>query len=63
MASTAEISAMRRAIDLAAQAVGSTNPNPAVGAVVLDPAGTVVSEGATRPAGGALRSPAPRPCR
>src|SRR5712671_5622191 len=47
-----EIAAMRRAIALAAEAVGRTNPNPAVGAVVLDDAGTIVGEGATQPAGG-----------
>ncbi|HMC69438.1 MAG TPA: bifunctional diaminohydroxyphosphoribosylaminopyrimidine deaminase/5-amino-6-(5-phosphoribosylamino)uracil reductase RibD, partial [Mycobacteriales bacterium] len=48
-----EVSAMRRAIALAGDAVGRSNPNPAVGAVVLDTTGTVVGEGATQPVGGA----------
>lgn len=51
MASAAELAAMRRAIDLAASVLGTTNPNPAVGAVVLDASGAVVGEGATRPVG------------
>jgi diaminohydroxyphosphoribosylaminopyrimidine deaminase / 5-amino-6-(5-phosphoribosylamino)uracil reductase len=42
----AEVVAMRRAVTLAAAAVGTTSPNPAVGAVVLDAAGAVVGEGA-----------------
>jgi diaminohydroxyphosphoribosylaminopyrimidine deaminase/5-amino-6-(5-phosphoribosylamino)uracil reductase len=53
MATPAETTAMRRAIALAAEVLGSTNPNPAVGAVVLDASGAVIGEGATRPAGGA----------
>ena len=53
MASEAELAAMRRAIELAVSVLGTTNPNPAVGAVVLDGTGTVVGEGATRPAGDA----------
>jgi diaminohydroxyphosphoribosylaminopyrimidine deaminase/5-amino-6-(5-phosphoribosylamino)uracil reductase len=48
-----ELAAMRRALDLAADAVGRSNPNPAVGAVVLDAAGDVVGAGATQPVGGA----------
>jgi diaminohydroxyphosphoribosylaminopyrimidine deaminase/5-amino-6-(5-phosphoribosylamino)uracil reductase len=48
MASDVEADAMRRAITLAAAALGSTNPNPCVGAVVLDPAGGVVGEGVTQ---------------
>jgi len=48
-----EAAAMRRAIALAGDAVGRTNPNPAVGAVVLDATGAVVGEGATQPVGGA----------
>lgn len=44
---------MRRAIELAAGVLGTTNPNPAVGAVVLDRGGQVVASGATRPAGDA----------
>ncbi len=43
---------MRRAIALAATALGSTSPNPPVGCVVLDTAGTVAGEGFTSPAGG-----------
>ena len=53
MATPAETTAMRRAIVLAAEALGRTNPNPAVGAVIIDASGAVVGEGATRPAGGA----------
>lgn len=53
MASEAEQVAMRAAVALAAAAAGSTNPNPAVGAVVLDPAGGPVGEGVTQPVGGA----------
>ena len=52
MATAAETMAMRRAIALAAGVLGSTNPNPAVGAVVIDRSGAVVGEGATRPVGG-----------
>jgi diaminohydroxyphosphoribosylaminopyrimidine deaminase/5-amino-6-(5-phosphoribosylamino)uracil reductase len=52
VATEAETAAMRRAIDLAEAARGIPNPNPAVGAVVLDPAGQVVGEGATAPIGG-----------
>jgi diaminohydroxyphosphoribosylaminopyrimidine deaminase/5-amino-6-(5-phosphoribosylamino)uracil reductase len=39
---------MARALSLAAGAVGRTSPNPAVGAVIVDRAGQVVGEGATR---------------
>ena len=53
MATPAETAAMRRAIALAADVLGSTNPNPAVGAVVIDGTGAAVGEGATRPVGGA----------
>ena len=42
---------MRRAVSLAQEALGSTSPNPAVGAVVVRN-GEVVGEGSTRPAGG-----------
>lgn len=52
MATTAEESAMRRAVMLARDALGSTNPNPAVGAVVLDADGAVAGEGHTQPVGG-----------
>ena len=51
MATERELAAMRQAIALADTVLGSTNPNPAVGAVVLHRDGTVVGEGATRPAG------------
>ena len=47
-----ERSAMARARELGASVLGATNPNPAVGAVVLAPDGTPVGEGATRPPGG-----------
>jgi diaminohydroxyphosphoribosylaminopyrimidine deaminase/5-amino-6-(5-phosphoribosylamino)uracil reductase len=47
------VAAMGRAIELVAAVLGTTNPNPAVGAVVLDASGAVVGEGATQPAGGA----------
>jgi diaminohydroxyphosphoribosylaminopyrimidine deaminase/5-amino-6-(5-phosphoribosylamino)uracil reductase len=41
----AELDAMRRAIALAARGLGTTSPNPVVGAVMLDAAGAVVGEG------------------
>lgn len=44
--------AMRRAAALGASVLGTTSPNPPVGAVVLDAAGEVVGEGATQPPGG-----------
>src|SRR5579875_1520383 len=43
---------MHRALALAETVRGRTSPNPAVGAVVLDAAGTLAGEGATAPAGG-----------
>lgn len=43
---------MRRALELAALADGYTSPNPLVGAVVLDPSGTLVGEGFHARAGG-----------
>jgi diaminohydroxyphosphoribosylaminopyrimidine deaminase/5-amino-6-(5-phosphoribosylamino)uracil reductase len=52
MASPAELAAMQRAVSLSTDALGTTNPNPCVGAVVLDPAGQVVGEGVTQPVGG-----------
>jgi diaminohydroxyphosphoribosylaminopyrimidine deaminase/5-amino-6-(5-phosphoribosylamino)uracil reductase len=45
MNAAAETDAMRRAIALAARGLGTTSPNPVVGAVVLDAAGEVVGEG------------------
>jgi diaminohydroxyphosphoribosylaminopyrimidine deaminase / 5-amino-6-(5-phosphoribosylamino)uracil reductase len=47
-----ETSAMRRAIQLAVSVLGTTNPNPPVGAVVLDADERLVGEGATAAAGG-----------
>ncbi|MDT7573557.1 MAG: diaminohydroxyphosphoribosylaminopyrimidine deaminase, partial [Actinomycetota bacterium] len=44
--------AMRRALALSAGALGTTSPNPPVGAVVLDQHGEPVGEGATAPPGG-----------
>jgi diaminohydroxyphosphoribosylaminopyrimidine deaminase/5-amino-6-(5-phosphoribosylamino)uracil reductase len=44
--------AMRRAVALSRRALGTTSPNPAVGAVILDRAGELVGEGWTRPPGG-----------
>jgi diaminohydroxyphosphoribosylaminopyrimidine deaminase/5-amino-6-(5-phosphoribosylamino)uracil reductase len=51
--SAAERAAMARARELGARVLGTTSPNPPVGAVVLDAAGRVVGEGATSPPGGA----------
>jgi diaminohydroxyphosphoribosylaminopyrimidine deaminase/5-amino-6-(5-phosphoribosylamino)uracil reductase len=48
----AEQAAMARARELGLRVLGTTSPNPAVGAVVLDPDGAVVGEGATSPPGG-----------
>lgn len=44
--------AMRRALELSAAVLGTTSPNPPVGAVVLDARGELVGEGATQPPGG-----------
>ena len=52
MASDTETAALRRAVELSAAALGTTSPNPPVGAVVLDTAGGIVGEGWTRPPGG-----------
>jgi diaminohydroxyphosphoribosylaminopyrimidine deaminase/5-amino-6-(5-phosphoribosylamino)uracil reductase len=52
MARARESSAMARARELGLGVLGTTSPNPPVGAVVLDPAGTPVGEGATAPPGG-----------
>jgi diaminohydroxyphosphoribosylaminopyrimidine deaminase/5-amino-6-(5-phosphoribosylamino)uracil reductase len=48
----AERAAMARARELGDSVLGSTSPNPPVGAVVLDAGGAVVGEGATSPPGG-----------
>jgi diaminohydroxyphosphoribosylaminopyrimidine deaminase/5-amino-6-(5-phosphoribosylamino)uracil reductase len=50
--SEAEQAAMHRALALAETVRGSTSPNPAVGAVVLDSLGRFAGEGATAAAGG-----------
>lgn len=47
-----DASAMARAIELAARGAGSTSPNPVVGCVLTDAAGTVVGEGWHERAGG-----------
>lgn len=52
MATAADITAMRRAITLAARGLGSTSPNPVVGCVILDAAGQPAGEGFHRRAGG-----------
>ncbi|MEU8740777.1 bifunctional diaminohydroxyphosphoribosylaminopyrimidine deaminase/5-amino-6-(5-phosphoribosylamino)uracil reductase RibD [Streptomyces halstedii] len=52
MATTADITAMRRAITLAARGLGATSPNPVVGCVVLDAAGAPAGEGFHQCAGG-----------
>jgi diaminohydroxyphosphoribosylaminopyrimidine deaminase / 5-amino-6-(5-phosphoribosylamino)uracil reductase len=48
----AEHRAMARARELGLSVLGATSPNPPVGAVILDAAGTPVGEGATAPPGG-----------
>ncbi|MFJ2740958.1 bifunctional diaminohydroxyphosphoribosylaminopyrimidine deaminase/5-amino-6-(5-phosphoribosylamino)uracil reductase RibD [Streptomyces sp. NPDC087440] len=48
----ADENAMRRAIALAARALGATSPNPVVGCVITDATGTVVGEGFHQRAGG-----------
>src|SRR4051794_3915750 len=52
MATATEDAAMRRAVELAARGVGTTNPNPMVGCVVLDALGRTVGEGWHEVAGG-----------
>lgn len=44
-------SAMQRAIDISAQSLGVSSPNPPVGAVLINDAGVVIAEGTTQPAG------------
>ncbi|MEU8508491.1 bifunctional diaminohydroxyphosphoribosylaminopyrimidine deaminase/5-amino-6-(5-phosphoribosylamino)uracil reductase RibD [Streptomyces brevispora] len=51
MDTTADTTAMRRAISLAARGLGSTSPNPVVGCVVLDATGRPVGEGFHQRAG------------
>jgi diaminohydroxyphosphoribosylaminopyrimidine deaminase/5-amino-6-(5-phosphoribosylamino)uracil reductase len=45
MARAIELAAMRRAIAISAQGLGSTSPNPPVGCVILDSSGRTVGEG------------------
>lgn len=52
MASPAEIAAMSRAIARAADARGVSNPNPSVGAVILDADGAELASGVTAAVGG-----------
>ncbi|MEU8620290.1 bifunctional diaminohydroxyphosphoribosylaminopyrimidine deaminase/5-amino-6-(5-phosphoribosylamino)uracil reductase RibD [Streptomyces sp. NPDC048623] len=52
MATQADITAMRRAIALAARGLGSTSPNPVVGCVITDASGHQVGEGYHERAGG-----------
>jgi diaminohydroxyphosphoribosylaminopyrimidine deaminase / 5-amino-6-(5-phosphoribosylamino)uracil reductase len=52
MTSAVEMDAMRRAIAASQAVVGTTSPNPPVGAVVLDAHGEVAGVGATSPVGG-----------
>ncbi|MBK3542393.1 bifunctional diaminohydroxyphosphoribosylaminopyrimidine deaminase/5-amino-6-(5-phosphoribosylamino)uracil reductase RibD [Streptomyces sp. MBT60] len=52
MDTAADITAMRRAITLAARGLGSTSPNPVVGCVITDAAGAVAGEGFHQRAGG-----------
>ncbi|WP_069173206.1 bifunctional diaminohydroxyphosphoribosylaminopyrimidine deaminase/5-amino-6-(5-phosphoribosylamino)uracil reductase RibD [Streptomyces griseus] len=52
MGTAADITAMRRAVTLAARGLGATSPNPVVGCVVLDAAGQQAGEGYHRRAGG-----------
>lgn len=51
MASTAEVAAMRRALELAQTLDAPLGPNPRVGCVLLDLEGSVISEGYGRGAG------------
>ncbi len=65
MATSSPVSPMQRALFLARQALGSTSPNPAVGAVIVRD-GAIVGEGYTLPPGqrhaeiGALEQSGPR---
>ncbi|MFI1016986.1 bifunctional diaminohydroxyphosphoribosylaminopyrimidine deaminase/5-amino-6-(5-phosphoribosylamino)uracil reductase RibD [Streptomyces sp. NPDC020965] len=52
MATTADITAMRRAVALAHLGLGSTSPNPIVGCVITDASGQTVGEGHHQRAGG-----------
>src|SRR3954449_6554353 len=50
--SPAELQGMARARELGESVLGTTSPNPAVGAVILDAEGRPVGEGATAAPGG-----------
>ncbi|MEU3428242.1 bifunctional diaminohydroxyphosphoribosylaminopyrimidine deaminase/5-amino-6-(5-phosphoribosylamino)uracil reductase RibD [Streptomyces gardneri] len=52
MAQQADITAMRRAVELAARGLGATSPNPIVGCVITDASGHPVGEGWHQRAGG-----------
>ncbi|MFE7130388.1 bifunctional diaminohydroxyphosphoribosylaminopyrimidine deaminase/5-amino-6-(5-phosphoribosylamino)uracil reductase RibD [Streptomyces sp. NPDC057638] len=52
MATAADISAMRRAVALAARGLGGTSPNPVVGCVITDDSGQTLGEGYHQRAGG-----------
>ncbi|MEE1817596.1 bifunctional diaminohydroxyphosphoribosylaminopyrimidine deaminase/5-amino-6-(5-phosphoribosylamino)uracil reductase RibD [Streptomyces sp. SP18ES09] len=52
MAQQADITAMRRAVALAARGLGATSPNPVVGCVITDASGRQVGEGFHQRAGG-----------
>ncbi|MGW0121648.1 bifunctional diaminohydroxyphosphoribosylaminopyrimidine deaminase/5-amino-6-(5-phosphoribosylamino)uracil reductase RibD [Streptomyces sp. NPDC003327] len=52
MAQQADITAMRRAVELAARGLGATSPNPVVGCVITDASGHPVGEGWHQRAGG-----------
>ncbi|MFC9593629.1 bifunctional diaminohydroxyphosphoribosylaminopyrimidine deaminase/5-amino-6-(5-phosphoribosylamino)uracil reductase RibD [Streptomyces sp. NPDC056944] len=52
MAQQADITAMRRAVALAARGLGATSPNPVVGCVITDASGHQVGEGFHQRAGG-----------
>ncbi|MGW8576135.1 bifunctional diaminohydroxyphosphoribosylaminopyrimidine deaminase/5-amino-6-(5-phosphoribosylamino)uracil reductase RibD, partial [Streptomyces niveus] len=60
MATTADTDAMRRAVALAARALGATSPNPVVGCVILDAAGQPAGEGFHRRGGGPPAGMPPR---
>ncbi|MGC4930009.1 bifunctional diaminohydroxyphosphoribosylaminopyrimidine deaminase/5-amino-6-(5-phosphoribosylamino)uracil reductase RibD [Streptomyces sp. DT117] len=52
MATAADITAMGRAVTLAARGLGSTSPNPVVGCVITDASGALAGEGFHQRAGG-----------
>jgi diaminohydroxyphosphoribosylaminopyrimidine deaminase / 5-amino-6-(5-phosphoribosylamino)uracil reductase len=52
VAQQADITAMRRAVELAARGLGATSPNPVVGCVITDASGHPVGEGFHQRAGG-----------